>query len=149
MFLKLAAILLSLFTFSACHASPLLNHRNAGDLIPAGNEVPFNTSCAIPMYNKEVCVQIEWIKGPLLKVENSFKMIVTDKTGNKFNPSAIEVELWMPSMGHGSSPTSVSAVVDGEFLVNSIYFIMRGDWDVIIRLKVDNKVDEVSLPFVL
>lgn len=53
----------------------------------------------------------------------------------------IDVELWMPSMGHGSSPTQVVPMMDsdarplaGMYLVTNVFFIMPGDWEVRVTL---------------
>jgi hypothetical protein len=53
----------------------------------------------------------------------------------------IEVELWMPAMGHGSAPTQVERVlgesgeiIPGKFIVRNIYFVMGGEWEVKVSL---------------
>lgn len=57
----------------------------------------------------------------------------------------ISVELWMPSMGHGSRPTVVKPVLDaagaavpGAFEVSKVYFVMGGDWEVRVHLTAAN-----------
>lgn len=54
----------------------------------------------------------------------------------------IKVVLWMPSMGHGSSPTRIEPATDingnkiiGKYIVRKVFFIMDGDWEVRIELK--------------
>ncbi len=63
----------------------------------------------------------------------------------------IEVTLWMPSMGHGSSPTKIERTVDssgnripGTFNVRNAYFIMGGDWDVRVTLTDENGIKEMK-----
>lgn len=53
----------------------------------------------------------------------------------------VSVELWMPDMGHGSSPTQVKRATDesgqvipGAFIVSNVYFIMGGKWEVRVTL---------------
>lgn len=53
----------------------------------------------------------------------------------------VKVALWMPSMGHGSSPTRVERAVDadgnvvpGTFTVRNVFFIMAGEWEVRVTL---------------
>lgn len=53
----------------------------------------------------------------------------------------IEVELWMPSMGHGSAPTQLERALDvegqvilGTYNVRNVYFIMPGLWQVFVKL---------------
>ncbi len=45
--------------------------------------------------------------------------------------------LWMPSMGHGSAPTSVAPVSgrNGCFAVSDIDFTMRGHWQIKVQLR--------------
>lgn len=45
--------------------------------------------------------------------------------------------LWMPSMGHGSSPVTVEKVSGqiGTFRLSDIFIIMHGDWDMHLQLK--------------
>ncbi len=42
-------------------------------------------------------------------------------------------ELWMPSMGHGSSSVSLYPQADGCTRIGSINFVMRGDWEIRVR----------------
>ena len=59
----------------------------------------------------------------------------------------LHVFLWMPSMGHGSSPVKIQKVADGEYDVTNVNFIMGGKWDLRIQLKEGNQVvDEVVVP---
>lgn len=52
------------------------------------------------------------------------------------------ISLWMPSMGHGSAPTQIQAllnakgeVVTGTYLVTNMYFLMAGDWEIRVNMK--------------
>lgn len=47
----------------------------------------------------------------------------------------VAVKLWMPSMGHGSSPVKVEKIAPGLFKVTQVYFIMSGDWEIRIQIK--------------
>lgn len=47
----------------------------------------------------------------------------------------IAVVLWMPSMGHGSSPVKIQKTADGIYLVSKVYFIMPGDWEIRLQIK--------------
>jgi hypothetical protein len=56
--------------------------------------------------------------------------------------TTIKVDLFMSMMGHGSSPTVVTPVVDnsgkpvtGAYRVSKIYFTMDGEWQVRVTLK--------------
>lgn len=68
-----------------------------------------------------------------------------------------KVVLWMPSMGHGSSPTRVEPLLDttgnpavGQYWVKQVYFSMGGDWDIRLQLKNGSQVvSQVILPVIL
>ncbi|MBI3554828.1 MAG: FixH family protein, partial [Deltaproteobacteria bacterium] len=64
----------------------------------------------------------------------------------------VGVKLWMPAMGHGSSPVNVAHAVDqgganvpGVFKATNVYFVMPGDWDVHVQLKNGSKVVEETV----
>lgn len=69
----------------------------------------------------------------------------------------LAVVLWMPSMGHGSSPTKVEPLLDasgtalsGQYGVKQVYFSMDGDWEVRFQLKRGSTVvSQVVAPFEL
>lgn len=46
----------------------------------------------------------------------------------------LKADLWMPSMGHGSSPVAVFPQANGCTALRNLNFMMRGDWDVRIWL---------------
>lgn len=74
--------------------------------------------------------QFQWVRGPFNGPESVFQINFLEK------PSAdINVELWMPSMGHGSAPTKVFVDPDIPTLlhVTNVYFIMGGDWEIRIK----------------
>ncbi|MNL12420.1 hypothetical protein D3C87_1332870 [compost metagenome] len=50
----------------------------------------------------------------------------------------VTVVLWMPSMGHGSSPVTVTPVAPGVYRATNVYFVMPGAWEIRIKLKNDN-----------
>ncbi|NDE15420.1 hypothetical protein EBZ80_10870 [bacterium] len=46
----------------------------------------------------------------------------------------IRADLWMPSMGHGSSPVALFPQASGCTAIRNLNFMMRGDWDVRVWL---------------
>lgn len=65
-------------------------------------------------------------------------------------PYKIEVYIWMPDMGHGSFPISVSKKSEGIYQLNDIYFTMPGLWDFHFILKEgETIVDEFVWPITL
>lgn len=65
--------------------------------------------------------------------------------------SLVQVALWMPSMNHGSAPTLVQPVADGQggyktgvYRVSNMYFVMGGGWDVRLTLVDPTDVKETK-----
>ncbi|MEY4630542.1 MAG: YtkA-like [Pseudomonadota bacterium] len=54
---------------------------------------------------------------------------------NSRNLMLMKAELWMPSMGHGSSPVALYPQANGCTAIRSMNFMMRGDWEVRVRLQ--------------
>lgn len=112
-----------------------------------------------PDYHKleNLCVSIVWQKSP--SDEEYGSMLVKTHRPNLADGSMVftdlsldpEVYLWMPSMGHGSVPTSVVKLDTGTYLVSNIYFIMPGDWEIRVQIKSEShsesQLSEVSFPY--
>lgn len=65
-------------------------------------------------------------------------------------PGDIAVVLWMPSMGHGSSPVTVEKLDVGTYRASRVFFSMKGDWDLRFQLKVGDEVrDQAIIPIIL
>ncbi len=60
------------------------------------------------------------------------------------------IELWMPSMGHGSTRVKIQETSPGQMQVSKVFFIMPGAWEIHFQLKQkdNNEIfEEVSIPF--
>jgi len=63
---------------------------------------------------------------------------------------SFKIYLWMPSMGHGSSPVSIKKLASGDYEVNNVFFIMGGRWELRFNILKNNEVvDEVILPYTI
>ena len=80
-----------------------------------------------------------WEKGPVESPEESLLHLAWQSSDRSAieAPGSFKVELFMPGMGHGSSPTQVSRELDeqgqpllGQYRVSSLYFTMPGLWEV-------------------
>lgn len=49
--------------------------------------------------------------------------------GTPVDGVSLDVEPWMPAMGHGSSTPTVTAQGGGVYLVTEVYFYMPGAWE--------------------
>ncbi len=59
----------------------------------------------------------------------------------------LAMRLWMPDMGHGSSPTTVErlrddqgVIVPGAYRIRAVYFIMPGLWEMIFEIQQGGEV---------
>lgn len=55
---------------------------------------------------------------------------------NSRQAMVMKAELWMPSMGHGSSPVSLFPQGSGCTAIRNMNFMMRGNWE--LRLWLNN-----------
>ncbi len=132
---RILSLTLTLSALSACNDSPLLNHKYGEN--PKAQE---NEDCPLNFSNNKLCSKIEWIVGPNGHGANSFNLKFWDsETGNKEGPyvdpeDSVNVQLWMPSMGHGSAPVTVERQEEGIYKATNVQFIMPGDWDIRVKL---------------
>ena len=96
-------------------------------------------TCEIELKESKLCASFTWDTRPTFeKPEGVFVLeFHGDDDSSQFVDliHPLEVVLWMPSMGHGSSPVTIEHLGMGQYRVSKVNFIMRGDWDIQIRLK--------------
>lgn len=136
---------------SSCGQSPMFNHVNAGETTkgstqetqPSAKE-PQTLDCAVSLKKEKLCVKMQWVTKPTEEEKGSFKLEFTDlTTGVAQDPKAtVFVKLWMPAMGHGSSPTKTSRAEAGIYNVTDVFFVMPGAWEILVQLKEGNQVLE-------
>lgn len=72
-----------------------------------------------------------------------FRPNLLDQTPVEVDLSVLPlVSLWMPSMGHGSTPTETVRIDIGTYRTSKVNFIMPGDWE--IRIQVKNGAEVVD-----
>lgn len=94
--------------------------------------------CSLYLATEKICTDIEWKQFQEGKQKGSFFICSYDQaSGVPVNMSHQPfVELWMPSMNHGSSPTKIDNPLSvGVYPVTNVYFIMSGDWEIRIQIK--------------
>lgn len=109
------------------------------------------TDCEIRFQNSSYCLLWQWEKNPTSAQVGSliFKVV----RANALDDSPIPVDLtsvpalalWMPSMGHGSSPTSVEKIDTGSYRAKNVFFIMPGEWELKFQLKDGNTVQDETV----
>ena len=94
------------------------------------------------------CVAVEWEKLPTEEDFGSFRFHVFRGGAAPQDPGAISVILWMPGMGHGSSPVSVEQLGPGEYRARDVFFTMRGEWEIRFqRREGQDERDQAVLPY--
>ena len=117
--------LFSALSFTACGKSPWADYVKENDLGPKPGSKP-TSECTLLDAN-----QLQWVRGPFVNTESEFQMAFNEKPN--FN---LQVDLYMPEMGHGSAPVQIIPLDDTHFAVKKVYFIMHGLWQ--IRIKDDH-----------
>jgi len=142
--------------------SPIFDHTNA----PAvGAKDPLSLSaasadCALSFSKSELCASLSWDSPPVEGQDSPFTLRfwnskTSSKNGPYVDPSlTVFTKLWMPAMGHGSSPITTVHTKDpaggdvtGIYHSTDVFFIMGGDWEVHVQLKQGQTVvEEAILP---
>ncbi|MEO5971119.1 MAG: hypothetical protein ABIQ95_14415, partial [Bdellovibrionia bacterium] len=102
-----------------------------------------------------LCASMDWVKYPKEGETGAFtlrfwKLGEGNISGPYSEPTLpVFVRLWMPSMGHGSSPVSLSpsldsngVIIPGVYEVTQVYFVMRGKWEIQVQLQNKSQVVE-------
>lgn len=128
---------------------------------PTPSPSPSPATCDVELKNSGVCLDLSWDTKPTDEEEGAFTLHFWDKTDGTIEgpymnpPHSLKVILWMPDMGHGSSPVKTKQSTDengsaitGVYNVTRVTFVMPGEWEIRIQLKKDGKVvDEAILPY--
>lgn len=124
-------ILLSCFFLTvSCGKSPLLLKKSNQEAQGQNN---FETAKNFQSTGHQV--DLTWLS-PLNSTAPGHFLLITKKNGSMTDlPVGFSVFLWMPSMGHGSSPVTIKKLDTGIYDVSDVYFIMDGDWQIRIQLK--------------
>lgn len=134
------------------------NSADSRESVPPSTVEPANdrvtTHCRLQFSRVGLCAEVVWEKGfgipnqPPID-ESTESVFVLKFYNSQGQPQdlrelrfTLAVRLFMPSMGHGSSPVKLEAIrgpngemVPGQFRVSSVYFIMPGDWEIQFKLK--------------
>lgn len=151
MFGKFLLVLVSL-AIVACTEPKYISGENL-QVPPAGEKL--ETSCRIRFADSGLCVAWKWEVKPTESQVGSFtfrtfKVDSSDQFPVLIDPPAIpQVVLWMPSMGHGSSPITVTKLEAGTYRASQVFFVMAGTWDIKFQISdgnsvIDEAIDSIS-----
>ena len=112
------------------------------------NTTPSQTACPFYFSEQRLCLSMKWITYP---TEEKLGVFVMKFYAEGFPDRPVTprldpgVKLWMPSMGHGSSPVVITKLSDETYQASEIYFIMLGAWEIRYQLKSNNEVIEEQI----
>lgn len=91
------------------------------------------------------CAALSWEKFPTEENFGSFVFKVYRVNPGDGSPKFEDlpgafVVLWMPAMGHGSSPVSVEKIDTGTYRASNVFFSMHGEWEIRLQAKEGNSV---------
>ena len=125
----ISALLAITFAFAGCAKPNYLNE--GGD--PSISEKPGGSRCSAESSSASLCIKLTWETFPTESQFGSFVFTLSDLATDRLDltpPNPLTVVLWMPSMGHGSSPVSVETIAPGVYRAKKVFFNMKGDWEI-------------------
>lgn len=128
---KIILLLLSL-TLLSCGKPPLLNK-----LIKPSNEIAGGILLSEQFPNEKINFSMKWTVAPGLDDLSAFDLKLASPLSLN---QTLNVYIWMPEMGHGSSPVDIKQVSSTDYLVSEIAFIMPGLWVLHVEILENNKV---------
>lgn len=103
-------------------------------------------NCDLHFEKSQLCLTWYWEQKPTSREKGSlifktFRLNALDKTAVEVDLEKVPVlMLWMPSMGHGSSPTQTLRLDVGTYRSSQVFFVMPGEWDLRFQIKDGNQV---------
>lgn len=70
--------------------------------------------------------------------------ILGDGKSEEFEET-IAVVLWMPGMGHGSSPVTVERIDSGLYRASKVFFTMKGQWEIRFQIKNGDTIKDQAI----
>jgi hypothetical protein len=106
-----------------------------------------HAACELSFPQTNICGDVVWTEGPHYNRASSFTVTFDQNIA----PNSLKLDLWMPTMGHGSRPLVLRASSETEVMVSGAWFVMRGLWQIRAKLVdpsgtlVDSTLMELSL----
>lgn len=84
-----------------------------------------------------------------LKSTEEAKFIAHVEIANEALVTNMAVSLWMPEMGHGSSPVELKDAGTNHYIVSKAYFTMPGNWLVKLSFEFEGVQHSIDIPVVV
>ncbi len=148
MFSKMVTVLILFFSFG-CAQPKYISESDQPNSGPQAAGAKSN--CDIQFSNSKYCLIWFWENKPTSTTQGS--LVFKIYRLNAFDQTAIQLDtaelpqliLWMPSMGHGSTPTVVQRLDVGTYRASEVFFIMPGEWDLKFQIKSGSEVTDEAL----
>ncbi len=142
--MKTLIILFALLLITACGKSPLQMKKNSDGAIVTELEA------GKVLKTTDQSLTINWLS-PINSTDEGHALLIVKKNGVASDLSGdYKIFLWMPDMGHGSSPITVKKLGTGVYDLSQIYFIMDGLWQLRLQLnKGSDVLDEQIFEYTL
>jgi hypothetical protein len=104
-----------------------------------------SVGCKLFFKKENLCLKTKWETFPTEEAMGTMLLSFSSPENPQLPLSPINdpsITLWMPSMGHGSSPVTVRPREEGIYEAQDIFFIMPGEWNIKFQLKEGNEVIE-------
>lgn len=109
--------------------------------------------CGFLFSTEDICLKTEWVQKPSESTYGEMNLNFVDRSDQTrfIDPvNGPSIVLWMPSMGHGSSPVKIERTDIGRYKASEIFFIMPGPWDIRYQLKdgsnvVEEKIQKITI----
>lgn len=138
--------LLSLFFLILLSACARPDYLDETPLTPPTSQNDTQDHCPIPFNQTDLCAKIIWKQNPNSTDFSEFELHFNQEVALE----NLSVILWMPSMGHGSSPVKIEALSSMVFRIYKVFFIMPGDWEIRISINQNPASPaQASLPLVV
>lgn len=137
--MKFMTLIFSLFCMTTAYAHDGHHDPGMSHLVFARGALHAHAKWIVgPQVSQVSLLRIEWMNG---------------KTHTPTEPPGpFTVSLWMPDMDHGSAPTQLRRVLNpqgqvltGVFDVYNVYFMMGGNWQVLIKLNYADGSSETKM----
>lgn len=130
-------LLTSFFLITACARPDYITAKELAGSHENGS------ACSIQFSGN--CATLTWQTQPSSSGSSPFTL----QFQTPLTTEQLSVVLWMPSMGHGSAPVTISSSDQQTFSVTDVYFIMPGDWEVRIYLQNGATTEQFFVPLML
>ncbi len=116
-----------------------------------GSQGESAATCSVRFKTAGYCLSWKWEEIPTDSKVGT--LVFKVYRANLYDNTPVEVDfaiqptvlLWMPAMGHGSSPTSVSRLDVGTYRASNVFFIMPGEWEIKFQVKDGSSVQDEAV----